>query len=337
MRFSDFISNLYIGDLSYLCLVALQQRKFSAISHQPKAVLKDNQEINLGWLIGFIDGEGCFNVSILKHKNIKTGWQVRLIFSIGLHEKDKTILESIQKSFGMGQIYPHGPESIQLKVSSKEEIEKLIEYLDKYSLLTHKYSDYVLWKKVHAFIKNQEHLTIEGLREIVAIRASINRGLSSELEKAFPEIIPIKRPLVNNQTISDPNWLTGFATAEGCFSIDLNQNLTTKTGFGVKLAFRLTQHSRDEKLIKSLMDYLNCGVVYKNKNSYIFTVVKFSDLTGKIIPLFKKYHIYGVKAKDFNDFCQAAELMKERQHLTKDGLDQIRKIKAGMNSKRKLE
>ena len=50
--------------------------------------------------------------------------------------------------------------------------------------------------------------------------------------------------------------------------------------------------------------------------------------------MFKKYPIPGVKALDFKDFCRAAELMKEKKHLTPEGLEQIKKIKAGMNSKR---
>ena len=43
-----------------------------------------------------------------------------------------------------------------------------------------------------------------------------------------------------------------------------------------------------------------------------------------------------MKALDFADFCRAAELMKEKKHLTKEGLEEIRQIKAGMNQGRKL-
>jgi len=43
-----------------------------------------------------------------------------------------------------------------------------------------------------------------------------------------------------------------------------------------------------------------------------------------------------VKAKDFNDFCKFAEMMKEKKHLTKAGLEKIKKIKAGMNKGSKI-
>jgi hypothetical protein len=51
----------------------------------------------------------------------------------------------------------------------------------------------------------KEHLTIEGLNKIVALKTSLNLGLSEELKTAFPEIIPIDRSFVQNQKVQDPN------------------------------------------------------------------------------------------------------------------------------------
>ena len=44
----------------------------------------------------------------------------------------------------------------------------------------------------------------------------------------------------------------------------------------------------------------------------------------------------GVKYEDFKDFCLVAEMMKENKHLTSEGLEQIRKIKVGMNRGRNV-
>ena len=102
----------------------------------------------------------------------------------------------------------------------------------------------------------------------------------------------------------------------------------------VGLRFILGQHSRDEALMTNLSEYLGCGSVYmKDACSYVLT--KFSDIENKIIPFFHKYPILGVKSKDFQDFCRVANMMSEKKHLTADGLEQIRKIKSGMNSGRK--
>lgn len=61
-------------------------------------------------------------------------------------------------------------------------------------------------------VDKKEHLTTEGLLNIVSIKASMNQGLSSQLKKAFPNIIPVTRPLVLDQKIKDPFWLAGFAS-----------------------------------------------------------------------------------------------------------------------------
>lgn len=44
----------------------------------------------------------------------------------------------------------------------------------------------------------KEHLTTEGLIRIIAIRASMNNGLSPELKAAFPNIVPALRPLIES-------------------------------------------------------------------------------------------------------------------------------------------
>ena len=50
-----------------------------------------------------------------------------------------------------------------------------------------------------------EHLTLEGLHKIVAIRTSMKHGLSSKLKLAFPDILPVVKPLVENKKVQDLN------------------------------------------------------------------------------------------------------------------------------------
>ena len=79
-------------------------------------------------------------------------------------------------------------------------------------------------------------------------------------------------------------------------------------------------------------------MVYKHsENAVVFKVTKFSDLTQNIIPFFSKYPILGVKSKDFYDFCEVADIMKEKGHLTIEGLNKIRLIRDRMNTGRNFE
>jgi hypothetical protein len=73
-------------------------------------------------------------------------------------------------------------------------------------------------------MNKKEHLTEEGLRKIVSIRAALNRGLSEELKIAFPDIIPVERPVVKITENLDPNWLAGFTEGEGCFAVEITKS-----------------------------------------------------------------------------------------------------------------
>ena len=186
-------------------------------------------------------------------------------------------------------------------------------------------------------MKNKSHLTEKGLKSIINIKALLNKGLNEELKAIFPKSISVERPVAVNQVIINPQWLAGFITAEGNFFLNVYKS-NTKTGRGVKLVFRITQHIRDELLIISFIQYLDCGKVYKKtgKDAVDFMVTGFSDITNKIIPFLSEYPLLGKKSQDFKDFCVIAELMKDKKHLTKEGLEQILSIKAGMNTGRKF-
>lgn len=152
-------------------------------------------------------------------------------------------------------------------------------------------------------MKNKEHLTLEGLLGIVALKASMNLGLSDKLILAFPDVVPMKRPEVELPLTIDPNWLAGFTSAEGSFVIIIKKS-NTRVGIQVILVFQLTQHSRDEKLMISIIAYMNCGWINKAKTrpkEVNYVVTKFDDIVNKIIPFFLKYPIRGVKALNFAD------------------------------------
>lgn len=53
-----------------------------------------------------------------------------------------------------------------------------------------------------------------------------------------------------------------------------------------------------------------------------------------MIPIFEEFKLHGVKSKNFEDFKKVALLMKNKVHLTREGLDEIKKIKGGMNQNR---
>jgi len=87
--------------------------------------------------------------------------------------------------------------------------------------------------------------------------------------------------------------------------------------------------------MENLVKYLDCGYYAARPYAFgDFLVLKFSDLTDKIIPFFEKYSLHGVKSLEYKDFCKVADIMKVKGHLTTEGIEEIYKIKAGMNKGR---
>ena len=267
----------------------LETRYYSASSKKGGIVICTDREISKldpNWVTGFVDGEGCFTVSIVKNKNFKVGWRVKPSFTIVLHERDQAVLKRLKNFFYAGKIYYHGPQSIELRVQSIKELEWVIKHFQKYPLKTKKFYDLNLLILVVENMKRKEHLTLSGLQAIVAIRASMNLGLSEELKLAFPDVVPVVRPLVIDQKFKDPNWLAGFTAAEGSFMINISESKTYSVGFQVTLNFVIGQHKRDEQLLKLLIEYLDCGNIYKNGDAFDFRVSKFNDIIKIIIPFF---------------------------------------------------
>nr|QBM09605.1 hypothetical protein [Dactylella sp.] len=140
---------------------------------------------------------------------------------------------------------------MQFRISSlKDTINTVIPHFEKFPLITQKQAYFILFKKIVYLMNDKEHLTIEGIQKFVNLRSSMNLGLSEELRNTFLNTVPVKRPIIQDTKIIDP-LLAGFTSGEGSFMINITKPPTHKIGVKVQLRFQLTQHSRDEILMKS--------------------------------------------------------------------------------------
>lgn len=114
-----------------------------------------------------------------------------------LHKRDRQLLEKIQAYFsGGGEISKLGKDAIHYRVTSAKDLVVIIDHFDKYPLITQKRADFELFKQVIEIMNKGEHTSMEGLQQIVNLKASMNRGLSDELKASFPDTIPVARPVV---------------------------------------------------------------------------------------------------------------------------------------------
>lgn len=298
---------------------------------------KYSHKIDPNYVTGFTDGEGCFYIGLSPDNNYSSGYRVKLSFQIGLHEKDLALLKLINSYFGVGKISKLASNLVLYRVSTMDELKVIIDQFERYPLISFKYKDYLLFKQAFELVQKKEHLSVDGLKKIVALKASINLKLSSELKNAFPDVVPATIPVMENRKITDYNWIAGFTDAEGCFFIAHKNSKLSKLGETVWLKFILTQHSRDENLLRNFIEIFECGrFVSKTPKEYgEFIVEKYSDIKDKVIPLFEKYPLHGIKKENYLDFKKASELIKNKSHLIPEGLEQIKQIKSGMNKYRK--
>lgn len=131
----------------------------------------------------------------------------------------------------------------------------------------------------------------------------------------------------------DPNYVVGFVDGEGCFSITLNRN--DKRLPEVRLIFEIELREDDEAILREIQDILACGKVYrleyeryaKWRPHVKYKVGNFKDISEKVIPFFKRYPLRAKKHEQFAKFCQVAEMISRKEHLTAEGIGKIKTIR----------
>lgn len=130
------------------------------------------------------------------------------------------------------------------------------------------------------------------------------------------------------------NWIVGFVDGEGCFSVSIFKNRTSKSGFQVMPEFVVTQGQKSISVLEDIKTFFGCGSIFVNRrhdnhkeNIYRFCVRSRNDLYEKIIPFFRENSLRTSKQNDFILFCEVVEMMRNSHHLTLEGLEKIRQLK----------
>ena len=135
-------------------------------------------ELDPHWITGFVDGEGCFSVSI--HKNPlatkSRGWQVHPVFHVYQHESYRAVLEALVRHFGVGNLRPKGPNSSVLTyaVDSLLRLEQaIIPFFERYPLVV-KARDFATFADIIRRMRRREHWTDDGFERIVRLAYTMN-------------------------------------------------------------------------------------------------------------------------------------------------------------------
>lgn len=148
---------------------------------------QERQEIS-AWICGFVDGEGCFSVSIIRNSTTGSGWQVFPEFVVTQGAKSRAALELIQEFFQCGRIYEnrrhdsHKENLLRYCVRSQKDLrERIIPFFEKNLLRTEKKKDFEKFTRIISVMERGQHRTMKNLKSIAKIIQTMNRKVPARI------------------------------------------------------------------------------------------------------------------------------------------------------------
>jgi hypothetical protein len=185
----------------------VRESNLSEAHGSDKSSAADNQQerlIKIGWIVGFVDGEGCFSIHIVRQperatrRGYKTGFQVAHQFVVTQGAKSVECLQMMQQYFNVGRVYcnrrydNHKEHLYQFVDARRSDLlSTIIPFFQRYPLRTSKSSDFDKFVMCMEVIKANAHLTRRGLLEILEIVQTMNhRKQRSEMIRILRDYTP---------------------------------------------------------------------------------------------------------------------------------------------------
>ena len=135
------------------------------------------ERLEANWVVGFVDGEGCFFVGINPHQEMTTQYQVLPEFTVVQHQRDIQLLHALKKFFGCGVVRRNHAERMAFRVRRLEHLNEIIvPFFEKHPLKSKKRIDFLTFRTVLHMMVRGEHLNTEGIAEIRALASRMNTG-----------------------------------------------------------------------------------------------------------------------------------------------------------------
>ena len=134
-------------------------------------------KLDANWVVGFVDGEGCFYVGINSHPEMLCQYQVLSEFSVVQHERDVRLLYALKEFFGCGVVRKNHQERMAFRVRKLEHLQQIIvPFFEKHPLRSVKQTDFLKFRDILRWMALNEHLTLEGIEKIRNTASVMNRG-----------------------------------------------------------------------------------------------------------------------------------------------------------------
>jgi LAGLIDADG endonuclease len=128
------------------------------------------------YISGYVDGEGCFTVSISPRPTLTVGWEVRPSVSVSQNGDRSEVLLEIQRYFGCGTLRPdRSDRTLKWEIRSLPRLlERVIPHFRRHPLRSSKQRDFELFASICERMARGEHLSAAGFGEIVRLAGRMN-------------------------------------------------------------------------------------------------------------------------------------------------------------------
>ncbi len=155
------------------------RREGSSDVENPQRLYVQSQTMKLdaSWVVGFVDGEGCFYVGINPHPEMTSRFQVLPEFTVVQHRRDVRLLFALKSFFRCGVVRNNHDDRMAYRVRRLELLQEIITpFFEKHPLKSQKHVDFLKFRDVLRCMARGEHLTTEGIERIREIASAMNRG-----------------------------------------------------------------------------------------------------------------------------------------------------------------
>ncbi len=130
-------------------------------------------KLNAQWIVGFVDGEGCFGLDVHIHKQMKYSLQLQPEFTVVQNERDIQILHALKDYFKCGSVSVNRKDETGTRYMYRVKnlqhlIEIILPFFEKHSLKTKKGIEFKRFREICLLMGNKKHLeSLEGFLDIV--------------------------------------------------------------------------------------------------------------------------------------------------------------------------
>ena len=151
----------------------------------------ENQQERLktiGWIVGFVDGEGCFSCPIYRCGKMTLRWQVRPEFVVVQGMSSQCVLEDLVRFFGCGKVYGNRRNDNHREDLSRYCVQRfadlrdvIVPFFTENPLRTAKRDNFAKFVEIIRLMQLRKHLSVSGIIEIAEIAQTMNHRKPSEV------------------------------------------------------------------------------------------------------------------------------------------------------------